>query len=200
MCVSSYLGFMINHEPRASEPSRWRNHGGRGQPHSRQELASQEGPESARELRRWLMERFGLWWREASVAAAELRDAPALAHEPPAELIDEQYSGSRAPLRPICNRILAAVTAFGHDVTTDATSSEVYLVRREVFAVVRAETTKHVEIGLALSPELEPVGRLDGQGMDHVSERITHRMTAATPGEVDREVVHRLHQAYDRAG
>ncbi len=172
---------------------------GRGT-HAWRELASRGAPSDAAALRRWLMERFGLRWSQASAVAAELTGRRGVETEPPLALVDRAYSGQYEGLRPIYEHIVAAASGLGPDVAIDATLHDVYLVRRQDFGVVRPGASKHIDLGLALGEARDVPDRFEPGAMDDVSARITHVVSVQANNEVDREVLHWMRIAYEGAG
>ncbi len=164
------------------------------------ELVARGAPGDGVSLRRYLMERFALRWSQASAVAAALTGRPALASDPPLEVVDRMYGEPYGGLRPIYEHIVASASAFGEDVALDPTLSEVYLVRREDFAVVRPAAAKHVELGLALDDDRHVPDRFEQGTLDGISPRITHSVTVMSSNEVDREVQHWMRVAYEGAG
>jgi hypothetical protein len=116
----------------------------------------------------------------------------ASAGEEPVDL----YAGKRAALRPIHDRLMAAVHALGGDVELAPKSGYVSLRRRRQFAMVQPAAAR-VDLGLILK-DVPPTARLEtAAGFNAL---FTHRVRVATPDEVDAELVAWLREAYDRAG
>jgi len=115
-----------------------------------------------------------------------------------AELIDAQYAGPRQALRPVYERVVAAVTELGSDVSLGARQSYVSFGRRRQFGLVQASTRARVDVGLAL-PAFEPTERLRVAGT-WGSDNITHRVALSAPDEVDEELRGWLRAAYERGG
>lgn len=90
-------------------------------------------------------------------------------------MVDAQYGGKRAQLKPLTDEIIAFAETFGDDVAASPCKTYVPLYRQHVFAQVKAATQKRVDLGLALSA-------YDGDGLDALKDtggaakgdRITH--------------------------
>lgn len=106
-----------------------------------------------------------------------------------------QYAGKES-LRPVYDRILEAVEAFGNDVEVAPKKSYVSLRRSKQFALVQPSTKTRVDLGLKLS-DAEPAGRLEAAGSWNAM--VTHRVRLTRPAEVDETVVGWLRAAYDQA-
>jgi hypothetical protein len=110
------------------------------------------------------------------------------------DLIDAQYAGAKAELRPLCDRLIAAASAFGNDVEVAPKKTSVSLRRAKQFAVIEAPSRTRIALGLNLRG-VEAGGRLLAAG-----GMCTHRVDLASVEDVDAEVLGWLRDAYDRAG
>jgi len=106
------------------------------------------------------------------------------------ELVDAQYAGGKAALRPILDRLVAAATALGGDVEVAPKKTSVSLRRRKQFAVVEAASAKRVRVGLNLA-DAPPTDRLQAAG-----GMCTHRVDLASIDEVDDGLLGWLREAY----
>lgn len=109
------------------------------------------------------------------------------------DLVDAQYAGRKAALRPLYDRLVAEVTAFGADVEVAPKKTGVSLRRRKQFALIEAPSATRLQLGLNLrdtpaSDRLREVG-----GM------CTHRVDVTSPDDVDEELVGWLRAAYEIA-
>lgn len=112
-------------------------------------------------------------------------------------IVGAQYSGKKAPLRPIFERLYAAATALGSDVTTEPCQGYVPLIRKRQFAAIQPSTQTRVDLGLRL-PGIEPAGRLQpSKGVGGGS--ITHKIALTSLEEADEEVLGWMKQAYELA-
>lgn len=117
-------------------------------------------------------------------------------HQSDTAAIDAQYSGGKATLRPIYERIHAIVTGFGDDVESGARQTYVAFSRGRQFALVQP-SGKRIDVGLKLN-DVEVGGRL--QAANNVgSGSMTHKVTLSSLDEVDDELIGWLRQAYDAA-
>lgn len=108
-------------------------------------------------------------------------------------LLDEQYKGGKAALRPVLEAVLAAARDLGPDVEVMVQKSGVALRRRTQLGVVRAASASRVELGLNAGA-VEPAGRLVA-----TSGMCTHRVDLHAPEDVDDEVIGWLRAAYEHA-
>ncbi len=145
-------------------------------------------------VRRWLKQEHGVpqnsQWAIADAAAR------AAGWQPPGteQYIDEQYAGRKAGLRPVFDRLRAAIEAFGDDVRIEGRGSYTPFVRHRQFAAVAPGTATRLDVGLRFSdapasPLLTPANA-PGQA--------THRLSLATTGDLTPEVERLLRLAYEQ--
>jgi hypothetical protein len=112
----------------------------------------------------------------------------------PADLVDAQYAGAKAALRPLYDRLVAAAGALGSDVEIAPKKTGVSLRRAKQFAVIEAPSRTRIALGLNLR-DVEATGRLLAAG-----GMCTHRVDLGALEDIDAEVLGWLREAYDRAG
>ncbi len=110
------------------------------------------------------------------------------------DLVDAQYAGPKAALRPLCDQLIAAASSFGSDVEVAPKKTSVSLRRAKQFAVIEAPSRTRIALGLNLRG-LEADGRLLVAG-----GMCTHRVDLTSLEEIDAELLGWLRDAYDRAG
>lgn len=109
------------------------------------------------------------------------------------DLVDAQYAGAKAGLRPLCDRLVAEATALGGDVEVAPKKTGVSLRRSKQFALVEAPSSKRVQLGLNLRG-VPPTQRLRAWG-----GMCSHRVDLASVDDIDDEVLGWLRAAYERA-
>jgi len=112
-------------------------------------------------------------------------------------LVDAAFDGARAHWRPLYDRIVALVRAFGDDVELSPKKGYVSLRRKKQFALLQPSTKDRFDIGLALKGE-EPAGKLELAGSWNAM--VSHRVRIAADAEAGDDVAGWLRTAYDRAG
>jgi hypothetical protein len=108
------------------------------------------------------------------------------------QVVDEIYSGGKAPLRPIHDKLMAAINQFG-DFEIAPKKGYVSLRRSKQFAMITPATKSRVEVGLN-AKELEATERLIALpkgSMCHFKVNVTD------PEQVDDELVGWIRAAYD---
>ena len=111
-------------------------------------------------------------------------------------LVDRQYSGKKAELRPIYDALIAAVTKFGGDVEVSPKKTYVSLRRSKQFALIQPSTATRIDVGINLKGE-ETTARMEASGS--FNAMVSHRVRVSSKKEVDAELKRWLKQAYERA-
>ena len=111
------------------------------------------------------------------------------------DLIDGQYSGAKADLRPIYEKLQAAIDGFGDDVDIAPKKAYVSLRRNKQFAIIQPSTKTRVDVGLNLKGE-DATARLEESGS--FNSMVSHRVRLSAVDEVDDELIDWLKEAYDR--
>lgn len=158
--------------------------------------ASGIDPLDQKSVRNWLRSEHGVkqnsqWAIADATARVAGWEAPTVA-----QYIDQQYSGPKAELRPIFDKIAGAVLGLGDDVSMEGRGGYTPFVRKRQFAAVAAPSRSHVDLGLRYvappqSSRLVPA-KAPGQS--------THKVRLAGAEEVDDEVLRLLAAAYDQNG
>lgn len=112
------------------------------------------------------------------------------------DAVSAQYAGAKAGLRPIYDKLMAAVQRFGGAVDVAPKKGYVSLRRTKQFACLFPSTATRFDVGLILKGT-PPAGRLEASGS--FNAMVTHRVRVAGPQEVDQELIAWLRQAYDAA-
>jgi len=109
------------------------------------------------------------------------------------DLVETQYAGKKAELRPIYDALMKAVQAFGNDVEVAPKKAYVSLRRSKQFALIQPSTATRVDVGLCLKG-VEPTDRLEASGS--FNSMCSHRVRLSTPKDVNAELKRWLKQAY----
>jgi len=148
--------------------------------------------------------RVSLLSRQAAAPAASAPAAPApvpvLAPVPasPGEVADALYTGKKASLRPLHDRLMAMVHALGPDVSLAPKKGYVSLRRpRKQFAMIQPSGAGRIDLGLIL-PGVPAAGRLEPSGS--FNALFTHRVRVTSAGDLDDALAQWLAAAYAAAG
>ena len=109
-------------------------------------------------------------------------------------LLEAQYAGGQAHLRPIYESLASVAASQGHDVERVVQKTGVSFRRRKQFALVQAPSSKRVQLGLNLP------STPDGGRVLEVSGMCTHRVDLTSPVDVDDDVRDWIAEADAAAG
>jgi hypothetical protein len=164
------------------------------------ELINNSGLTKHGEIRSMLMEKLGLGYGDANmlVLYVQKTDVQLIVQEKGLttdEFLDQVYSGPKASLRPIHEKLISAINQFG-EYEIAPKKGYVSLRRKRQFAMLGPVTNTRVELGINIK-NLEADERLIGQpagGMCNYKIRLT------SAAEIDDQVVEWVRKAYDLAG
>ena len=143
-----------------------------------------------------LKEKHGLGHGYANLVAHTA--AGSAGADAPAEddLIKAQYAGEKAALRPIYDRLIKAITAFGNDVEIAPKKAYVSLRRSKQFGLIQPTTKTRIDIGINLKG-VEPTGRLEASGS--FNAMVSHRVRVESEADINKDLIGWLKTAYDNA-
>lgn len=148
------------------------------------------------EIRDMLKRDLGMGHGDANTMAHLHFKAATGGAEPAGEdVLDGIYSGKKAHLRPIHDKLMAAINAFG-DFEVAPKKGYVSLRRKKQFAMIGPVTQARVEVGLN-ARGLAPADRLVAVPPGGMCP---YKVGLATPDEVNTELVGWIRQAFDSAG
>ncbi len=155
------------------------------------DIVATSGLSKHTEIVSWLKSERGLTHGFANGIAQAFRDRDTSAQ--PADLVAEQYSGAKAALRPIYDRLVEVATSFGDDVEVAPKKSSVSLRRSKQFALVEVPSAKRIQLGIQLKGEPTTDRLLTGNAM------CSHKVSVTSLDDVDDELLGWLREAYSRA-
>ncbi len=149
------------------------------------------------EIVKWLKTEHGMTHGYANLVAHTAKgSAASTSGKTDDDLVASQYTGGKAALRPIHDRLVAAVQKFGADVELAPKKAYVSLRRSKQFGLIQPSTATRVDVGLVLKGV--PVkGRLEAAGS--WNSMVTHRVRVTSAAEVDKELLGWLKKAYEAA-
>jgi len=111
------------------------------------------------------------------------------------DVLDEIYAGPKAALRPIHEKVMAAITDFG---PFEIAPKKGYLSlrRKKQFAMIGPATKMRVEVGLNMKG-VEATTRLMAMPAGGMCQ---YKVNVTAAEEVDQELLDWIRQAYDSAG
>ncbi|CAN5572393.1 hypothetical protein BH10PLA2_BH10PLA2_07860 [soil metagenome] len=130
----------------------------------------------------------------ANLIALQALQSDSQTAEDPASLVDAQYAGNKAALRPIYDKLLSSISKFGKDVEISPKKAYVSLRRSKQFAILQPSTATRLDVGINMKG-VEPTGRLEKSGS--FNAMVTHRVRVEKAADVDRELIDWLKSAYE---
>ena len=182
-------------------------------------LLKKKGLNAHGEIVAWLKKEHGVTHGYANLISQDFRNPPSEAGSSD-DLVDAQYAGAKAQLRPIYERLadlyegpladagakavlrpiydalVEKVGRFGEDVEISPKKSYVSLRRSKQFALIQPSTKTRVDVGIQL-PDTKPTKRLEKSGS--FNSMVSHRVRLESPKDVDGELIGWLREAYDCA-
>jgi len=159
-------------------------------------LSSGPNPHDLSAVRRWLKNEHGVLLNTRWAIADAAARAAGWKRPKVDEYINQQYSGPKAELRPLFDRLRAALEDLGDDVAVEGRAGYTPFVRRRQFAAVVAATRKRIDVGLRFvtpPPSALIVGS-KGPGMG------THKLSLESLEQLTEAVEELLKAAYEQNG
>ncbi|MDX6612092.1 MAG: hypothetical protein QOD75_1278 [Blastocatellia bacterium] len=166
-------------------------------------LVKKEGPPTEQERRDWFKQIHGLgtnsaWWlAERSFGKGEEVGDPDEYLRAAEKYVEEMFSGKKAALRPLYDKLLQLGLKTGKDVKACPCQTIVPLYRKHVFAQIKPTTQTRIDLGFALGDMKTPKRLIDTGGWVK-KDRITHRIEITSVKDIDDDVKHWLKVAHDR--
>jgi hypothetical protein len=136
---------------------------------------------------------LGMTHGNANLIATLVRQERAGGPPAPDALLDAQYAGGKAHLRPILDRVAALATGLGDDVERVVLKTGVSFRRRKQFALVQARSSTRVELGLNLPGDPADRRVVPMGGM------CTHKVDLSSLDDLDGSLEAVVHEAYEAA-
>jgi hypothetical protein len=166
-------------------------------------LIQSKGPKDTDARRDWLKKEHGLGTNSAGwlVDHAEGKDDreesdPKVYVANASKYVDALFSGSKAALRPLYDRLYELARSIGNDVGISPGKTIVPIYRKHVIAQIKPSTKTRIDFGLALK-DTPAKGRLIDTGGLAKKDRITHRIEITSLDDIDEFVEKWLRRAYE---
>ena len=161
-------------------------------------VVRQSGLEKHGEIRDMLKRELGLGHGDANMLThyvLKSRNAGTAQTDGGDAVADQIYAGPKAGLRPIHDKLMAAIHGFG-EFEISPKKTYLSLRRKKQFAMIGPATNLRVEVGLNMKgvPGGERLVQLPPGGMCQYKVKVT------SVQEVDKELLGWIGQAYDSAG
>jgi len=156
-------------------------------------LARAKGFSKHGEALKWFKEQHGIGHGYANFLAKETLK-PADAGDD--ALVDTQFAGPKAALKPLYDQLVRMVASFGSDVEIAPKKNNVSIRRSKQFALLQPSTATRLDVGLILK-DVPAKGRLEPSGS--FNAMFTHRVRITSAKEIDAELERWLKAAYEHA-
>jgi hypothetical protein len=163
-------------------------------------ILQQSGLTKHSEIRAMFQRDLGLGYGDANMLAQALRKTDAEGSnaaqvETPDDVVNALYTGAKADLRPIHDRLMAEMTQFG---AFEIAPKKGYLSlrRKKQFAMIGPATNTRVEVGLNMKgvDATTRLAEMPSGGM------CNYKVKVADVSEVDAELIAWIKRAYESAG
>lgn len=155
-------------------------------------IVKKAGIEKHKAIIDFLKTEHGFRYGYANLVALKTNKSDAASHDAD-DLVASQYQG-KENLRPIYDKLLAEIGAFGDDITVTPKKDSVSIIRKRQFALIKPATKTRIDLGLKIKDK--PIGeRLENSGP--FGTMVTHRVRLEAVNEVDAELLGWLKEAYD---
>jgi hypothetical protein len=169
------------------------------------ELIQARGPKAPGPRRSWLQKEFQIGdstaaWLAQTVDGDSTWDGdPQTYLKAAAQYVENMYAGAKSDLRPLHDRIVKLARKLGRDVKVCPCKTIVPLYRKHVFAEIKPAIRTRIDLGLALhdTPFSDRLLAASAGSDPAKKQRITHRLVIASLADIDDEVRHWLHMAYE---
>jgi predicted transport protein len=148
------------------------------------------------EIINFLKDKHNLTHGFANLIAHKAKGSDADSAENKNDLIELQYKG-KEHLRPLYDKLLHEIQAFGEDFEIAPKNAYVSLRKKKQFAILQPSTKTRFEIGINLKGQ-NPQGKLEA--INNPNAMCSHRINVSELKDIDNEVIGWLKAAYDNAG
>jgi predicted transport protein len=147
------------------------------------------------EMVKFLKTEHGLTHGYANTLVHYFREPGAFSHGRGDEAVEAQYSGGKSVLKPIYEKLTAAVQAFGSDVELSPKKAYVSFRRSKQFGLVKPATNSRIDVGIHLKTDSSS----DRLRVEKAGSMTSHCVSLTTAEEVDGELIAWLREAYEKA-
>jgi hypothetical protein len=113
------------------------------------------------------------------------------------DLVAAMFADKKAGLKPIYDKLVAALQKMGSDIELAPKKTYVSVRRATQFAILQPSTATRFDVGIQLKGA-KPTGRLEASGS--FNSMVSHRVRVDSPADINAELIDWLKQAYTAAG
>ncbi len=163
-------------------------------------LIKKAKPSDAKAAQKWLIENHGLGADTARFIAEHALGVDSMSiYEDSDALLQELFSGSRAPLRPIYDSVIKAIGKLGDDVEILPRKTSVTVGRKRKIVSIIPRPKSGLVVGFSLG-DAKVRGKIGEAVVMKNDCRITHEVVLTKKSEVDSDFRKWLKAAYEADG
>ena len=159
-------------------------------------IARSSGFGKTKEIINYLKSEYGLTHGYANLIALRSSNSANSTSISSKDLIETQYAGPKAHLRPIYDVLIGKVQGFGDNVEISGKKAYVSLRRNKQFGIIQPSTKTRLDVGINLKDK-EAAGKLELSGS--FNSMVSHRVRIESIDDVDDELIGWLKEAYEAA-
>ena len=110
-------------------------------------------------------------------------------------MVDELYTGKKAPLRPIYDKLVEKGKSLDKEIDMVICKTYTSLRSKSQFAIFVPKTNSAVDVELAMPPDMKKSPRLETIKSSY--PKFSHRIRISDPKEIDKEVLSAVKAAFD---
>ncbi|MBN8637633.1 MAG: DUF4287 domain-containing protein [Anaerolineae bacterium] len=156
-------------------------------------IAKGSGLQKHGEMLKFLQTEHGLSYGYANLVVHTANSSAAATTDDRDSLIEAQYAGGKAALRPIYDQLADIIRGFGDDVEFVPMKAYVSVRRNKQFACLQPATKSRFDVGLKLKG-VQPTERLTEGGFNGM---VSHLVKLTDSAQIDDELIAWLKQAYE---
>jgi predicted transport protein len=158
------------------------------------EIVNKQQFEKHGEIIKFLKEQHQFTHGFANLVAHKAKETDAGSAENTDDLIINQYKG-KEHLKPIYDKLIAEIEAFGNDFEIAPKNAYVSLRRKKQFATLEPATKTRFEIGINLKGQA-PMGKLQAEKPNSMC---SHKIKIEDINDIDKEIIDWIKTAYENA-
>src|SRR5579871_4670145 len=149
-------------------------------------IVQKSGLAKHKEIMTLLKAKHGLTHGYANMIALGALNSDSQTADDTDALVDQQYAGPKAALRPIYDKLLGAIEKFGKDIEASPKKAYVSVRRNKQFAIIQPSTATRLDVGINLK-DTEPTERLEKSGS--FNAMVSHRVKLSQLSDIDKELL-----------
>jgi len=157
------------------------------------EIAKGSGLQKHGEMLKYLQTEHALSYGYANIIVHTVNNSAAVTSDDRDSLIEQQYAGAKAPMRPIYDKLVEILSGFGDDVQFVPMKAYVSVRRNKQFACLQPTTKTRFDVGIKFKG-VEATERLSEGGFNGM---VSHLVKVSDIEQVDAELIAWLKQAYE---